>query len=130
MGRSDQSPLLHSSDKMRRSLLSLLLSPCVLGYIDYSNSLRSPSRIRLDGGRFPHEGNIMVNGQPVCDDGFTLVNAHVACRELGYPGAVKFTRESYYGRTSSLFAMDYVDCDGTEARLRDCRYGNVVRYYF
>ena len=25
----------------------------------------------------------MVDGQPVCDDGFTLVNADVACKECG-----------------------------------------------
>ena len=80
----------------------------------------SPSTIRLEGGKFPHEGNIMVNGQPVCDDGFTLDNAHVACRELGYIGAVSFTRESTYGTTSSEFAMDEVKCSGTEERLLDC----------
>ena len=81
----------------------------------------------MDGGRFPHEGNIMVNGRPVCDDGFTLDNADVACRELGFIGALNFTMESYYGRTSSDFAMDDVKCDGTEARLLDCPHKTV--YY-
>ena len=69
----------------------------------------------------------MVNGQPVCDDEFTLVNADVACKELGYTGALNFTRESYYGRTSSHFAMDDVHCDGREARLLDCPHSKV--YY-
>ena len=81
--------------------------------------------IRLEGGRFAHEGNIMVNGRPVCDDGFTLVNAHVVCRELGYRRAVSFTTESRYGRTSPYFAMDDVRCDGTEARLLNCRHSKV-----
>ena len=62
----------------------------------------------------------MVNGQPVCDDEFTLVNADVACKELGYTGALNYTMESHYGPTSSHFAMDDVHCDGTEARLLDC----------
>ena len=94
---------------------------------DYSvsnltSSLTAPHNIRLEGGRFPHEGNIMVNGQPVCDDDFTLVNADVACKQLGYIGAVSFTKESRYGRTSPEFAMDQVRCDGTEERLLDCRH--------
>ena len=90
-----------------------------------STSSPSPATIRLEGGRFPHEGNIMVNGQPVCDDDFTLVNADVACKQLGFIGAVSFTKESRYGRTSPEFAMDQVRCDGTEERLLDCRHSKV-----
>ena len=86
----------------------------------------SSSNIRLEGGRFPHEGNIMVNGQPVCDDAFTLVNADVACRQLGYFGAISNTKRSYYGRTSPDFAMDDVNCNGTEARLLDCPHSKVL----
>merc|ERR1711953_740399 len=77
------------------------------------------SNIILDGGRFPHEGNILVNGQPVCDDGWSLVDAHVACKEMGYFGALFATSRSEYGRTSPEFAMDNVECDGTETRLLD-----------
>ena len=67
----------------------------------------------------------MVNGRPVCDDGFTLVNAGVACRELGYVGALSFTPDSRYGLTSPEFAMDDVRCGGTEARLLDCQHKKV-----
>ena len=67
----------------------------------------------------------MVNGQPVCDDDFTLVNADVACKQLGFIGAVSFTKESRYGRTSPEFAMDQVRCDGTEERLLDCSHSKV-----
>ena len=91
-----------------------------------STSTPSPSSIRLEGGRAGgHEGNIMVNGRPVCDDDFTLINAHVACRQLGFIGAVSFTKESRYGRTSPDFAMDQVRCDGTEERLLDCTHSKV-----
>ena len=90
---------------------------------DYEGS--GDTTIRLEGGGYPHKGNIMINGRPVCDDGFTLINAHVACRELGYGGALSFTKESAYGRTSPSFAMDDVRCDGTEKRLLDCRHSKV-----
>ena len=69
----------------------------------------------------------MVNGQPVCDDDFTLVNAHVACRQLGFTGAMSFTKESRYGRISPDFAMDQVRCDGTEERLLDCSHSKVEK---
>ena len=120
---------------MRRTLLSSLLSVCVLGKI-FSKIIKgkiwkfsiegSPSNIRLEGGRFPHEGNIMVDGQPVCDDGFTLINADVACKELGYFGAVSFTQKSRYGWTSPDFIMDNVECNGTESRLLDCQHTKVL----
>ena len=67
----------------------------------------------------------MVDGSPVCDDDFTLVNAHVVCKQLGFVGAQSFTKESRFGLTSSHFAMDQVRCDGTEERLQDCRHITV-----
>ena len=41
--------------------------------------------VELRGGSGPHEGNIWVDGEPVCDDTFTEsshgeVNAQVICR--------------------------------------------------
>ena len=41
--------------------------------------------VELRGGSGPHEGNIWVDGKPVCDDTFTEsshgeVNAQVICR--------------------------------------------------
>ena len=37
----------------------------------------------LWGGSFPYEGNLFVNGKPVCDDGWDNNDALVACRMLG-----------------------------------------------
>ena len=76
------------------------------------------------------EGNLMIYGHPVCDHGFTMMNAHVACWELGYRGALSFTKESRYGRTSPEFAMDNVRCYGTEARLLDCQHSKVHKTSF
>ena len=83
-------------------------------------------RIVLRGGSAPHEGNVLVGPEgsekPVCDDNWTLINADVACKQLGWAGAVTMTKESRFGVTSPNFAMDQVRCDGTEERLVDCRH--------
>ena len=120
----------------------LLFSACVSGkrlYLKHNkgkvlgnailNLEGALATISLDGGVVPHEGNIMVNGEPVCNDGFTLVNAGVACRELGYLGALWYTKDnalaSRYGLTSPDFAMDNVNCDGSEEKLLDCTHSTV-----
>ena len=39
--------------------------------------------VELQGGSFPSEGNVFVNGKPVCDDLWDNNDATVACRMLG-----------------------------------------------
>ena len=42
-------------------------------------------------------------------------------RELGYYGG-KYTEKSHFGQVSDDFAMDEVQCEGTEEKLLDCDY--------
>lgn len=39
--------------------------------------------IELRGGSVPPEGNVFLNGKPVCDDKWDKKSATVACRMLG-----------------------------------------------
>jgi len=80
----------------------------------------SPGAICLTGGG--SRGDILIEDRPVCDDDWTLVNAHVACKQLGFIGALAFTKESRFGSSSRDFIMDSVRCDGTEERLIDCQH--------
>jgi len=75
--------------------------------------------IELVGGSGPHEGNIMLYGRPVCDDIATPENAEVVCRQLGYLGGY-ITTNSFFGRVSSDFIMDDVNCNGTEEYIWRC----------
>jgi len=75
--------------------------------------------IELVGGSGPHEGNIMLYGRPVCDDIATPENAEVVCRQLGYLGGY-ITTNSFFGRVSSDFIMDEVNCNGTEEYIWRC----------
>ena len=83
-------------------------------------------RIRLAGvGSAAHQGRVEVfhNGQwgTVCDDSWTISDADVACRQLGFPaGAVSETVQASFGRGSGPIWMSHLVCQGSEAELRDC----------
>jgi len=86
------------------------------------SSLPTPApaqEIELVGGSGPHEGNIMLNGQPVCDSNNSPGNALVVCRQLGYLGG-HATWGSHFGEVSGDFAMVSVNCTGTEEALWRC----------
>ena len=84
----------------------------------------------LSGGVEEHEGNVFVNGKPVCDDNWDQRDADVVCRQLaekfnttwGQLGAAEVTTRSRFGSAGSVFEMDDVDCSGREERILDCRH--------
>ena len=76
----------------------------------------------LLGGSNAKEGDIYVNGRPVCDDDWDLDDATVACKSLGFKKAVNFTTDSAFGSVADNFIMDNVNCAGTEASLLICDY--------
>jgi len=77
------------------------------------------SEVALSGGPTIHEGNVMVDGRPVCDDEWGGVQANVVCRMLGYAWGYA-TMDSAYGRVENDFIMDDVKCSGNEASLKQC----------
>lgn len=62
-----------------------------------------------------HDGEV----RPVCDDGFGMEEAQVACRQLGHQGATGYSTVT--GNTDE-FWLDDVVCTGTELRLDDCQH--------
>ncbi|KAG8240208.1 hypothetical protein J437_LFUL018124, partial [Ladona fulva] len=63
----------------------------------------------------------------VCDDLFGLADAHVACRELGFPlGAAEAVSHSGFGsgvnKGVPLFLMDNLECTGAEHSLSECKF--------
>merc|ERR1712192_335429 len=86
----------------------------------------SAPTIELVGGAGPHEGNIMINNRPVCDHGRNPENAEVVCRQLGYLGG-SLTTGSHFGTVpEDDFAMNDVQCNGTEGDIWRCPHENSI----
>jgi len=54
----------------------------------------------------------------VCDDSFTVEDANVACRQMGYTSGTSYTFGGDGGGMPIL--VDDMQCSGNEASLLDC----------
>ncbi|KAK7068860.1 Neurotrypsin, partial [Halocaridina rubra] len=73
---------------------------------------------------------VLVDGllMYICDDGFGFSEADAVCRELGYNGAERFTKNNFYGsntpefrRTAPNFLSARLNCtDLSNINYRDC----------
>jgi deleted-in-malignant-brain-tumors protein 1 len=76
----------------------------------------------VNGSAGPHEGNLLVNGRPLCDDSWSIEDARVVCRSLGFPGASEATCQSQFGPVMPNFIFSEVECNGSESQLTECPY--------
>ncbi|NXX18318.1 LOXL3 oxidase, partial [Podargus strigoides] len=58
----------------------------------------------------------------ICDDDFTLANAHVLCRHLGFVAATGWAHSAKYGKGVGRIWLDNVHCAGGEKSIGDCRH--------
>ncbi|KAG5265485.1 hypothetical protein AALO_G00243010 [Alosa alosa] len=83
-------------------------------------------KFRLAGYPRKHnEGRIEVfyKGEwgTICDDDFTLFNAHVLCRQLGFVSATGWTHSAKYGKGAGKIWLDNVQCSGSETSISVCK---------
>ncbi|MEO1269475.1 MAG: scavenger receptor cysteine-rich domain-containing protein, partial [Myxococcota bacterium] len=82
--------------------------------------------LRLADGGTSREGRVEVyaNGQwgTICDDGFSLSEAHVVCRVLGFSDAEQVFSgpEHRFGPGTGPIWLDNVSCVGNEASILEC----------
>ena len=110
------------------------LHMCV--YITDNNDT-TPLPLRLVSGSNEQEGRIemLYYGVwgTVCDTNFGINSANVACRRLGFPGALRASTSFPYVRAQVW--LDNVRCIGNETGLEQCSHegiGNRLRscYYY
>ena len=57
----------------------------------------------------------------VCDNEWDIIDADVACRQLGYLRAMEVVKASRFHHGEGIFWLDMVGCDGNEISLNQCR---------
>ncbi|XP_077136600.1 lysyl oxidase homolog 3 isoform X3 [Ranitomeya variabilis] len=109
-----------------------VLSAIVPGWTQHTPqpSSRSPTqssslKFRLAGYPRKHnEGRIEVfynqEWGTICDDDFTMENAHILCRHLGFTEATGWTHSAKYGKGIGRIWLDNVICSGSEKSIADC----------
>ena len=89
-----------------------------------SDAQAAEGDLRLVNGSGPHEGRVEVfhdeRWGTVCDDFWTVEDAAVVCRQLGYDGPAQALRRAEFGEGEDPIWMDNVQCEGDEARLAEC----------
>ncbi|XP_042186326.1 lysyl oxidase homolog 3B-like isoform X6 [Oncorhynchus tshawytscha] len=57
----------------------------------------------------------------ICDDDFSLSNANVLCRQLGFISATGWTHSAKYGKGLGKIWLDNVQCNGGEKSIELCK---------
>ncbi|CAH1248286.1 KREMEN2 [Branchiostoma lanceolatum] len=87
--------------------------------------------LRLVDGRNPFEGRLEVRDKDiigrqwgtVCDDRWGIKDAEVACRQLGFPGAMWAHGGGRFPHGAGRIWLSELRCDGSEANLGECAHG-------
>jgi len=76
--------------------------------------LPQPPDVRLRSGAMVSEGRVEVKYHDfwgtICDDHWTLKEANVVCRSLGYGSAAMAATNAYYGRGMGRVMYDFLCC--------------------
>ncbi|XP_071828425.1 lysyl oxidase homolog 4-like [Apostichopus japonicus] len=102
-----------------------------LGIVCNAPDLGVREKIELVDGRYEKEGRVvmLVDGHwgTICGDGWDLIDAAVACRQLGLGFAFNAPKSTFFLRSTSMaIFVTEMDCDGTEKSLQDCNYKSMV----
>ena len=98
-------------------------------FLDFLNSkyiyfLFEGKILSLLGGNTVSEGNVYIDGAPLCHryGSWNWKNAAVVCRQLGYNYTVQITGNSYFGGVPDwyLYEMAYMYCNGKEGSISEC----------
>lgn len=93
----------------------------------------------------PKEGNLRLNGAnaeyhgrleifhhdewgTVCDNGWSINEENVACRQLGFTEAYSYDVSASFGNATGPIMLDKVDCKGSEHYLAHCDHNGWLNH--
>ena len=85
--------------------------------VEHPSVSSDPSALTLVGNS-QSEGILLLERKPICDDGWNIEAAHVACKELRFSRAKAATVEKQ--ANTDQFSLDQVRCRGNETTILDC----------
>ncbi|NXX59902.1 DMBT1 protein, partial [Scopus umbretta] len=95
------------------------------GVMCTATATNTPARLRLENGPGRCAGRVEVlhhhQWGTVCDNGWSLAEATVVCRQLGCGTAVSALGSAHFGQGSGRIWLDNVNCTGGEATLSECQ---------
>ncbi|XP_056018025.1 neurotrypsin-like [Ostrea edulis] len=62
----------------------------------------------------------------ICDDGFDIVAANIACKQLGFPYGAEQVKN--FGRGTGQIWIDEISCLGNEKSILECRRNNFAAH--
>ncbi|XP_013379008.1 lysyl oxidase homolog 3B [Lingula anatina] len=96
------------------------------------NGSRSEYKVRLKGGRHRKEGRVEVRvdgkWKTVCGTYWSLLEAMVVCRQLGYGYADRAHRANYFQGQTMRKAFAGIECTGKENTLSECRHHSFLNH--
>ncbi|XP_012675528.2 lysyl oxidase homolog 3A isoform X2 [Clupea harengus] len=112
---------------LQRPVVALLLGFWLPSFLCQTTPPTQDSKIKFRLAGYPrkhNEGRIEVFYQgewgTICDDDFTLANAEVLCRQLGFVSATAWSHSAKYGAGTGKIWLDNVICSGTETSVEKC----------
>ncbi|XP_011489094.1 lysyl oxidase homolog 3 isoform X3 [Oryzias latipes] len=128
---------METSERRKQLAFSLLFGlwfPCCLAQTTTSSPARdtstpsSQARVKVRLAGYPRKHNegrveLFYRGEwgTICDDDFSLANANVLCRQLGFVSATGWTHSAKYGKGQGKIWLDNVLCNGGEKSIDSCK---------
>ena len=108
------------------SYRTLYINISTLCPIGQGQTVRLVNSNNNTGSQYEGRVEILHSGTwgTICDHDWELADAKVACRMLGFSGALRAVTNAYYGRGTGRVWLDNVECTGTETSLVNCQHNN------
>lgn len=115
--------------RLSRAVLLICFLLCIVLFLLHQITERyEPGTLRLAGGNeSAGRVEVFLNDQwgTVCDDFWDLAAASVACRQMGFRGALEALPGAAFGEGSSVIHIDDIMCVGDETELISCEHKTI-----